>query len=69
MSSDFEPVRALMVSASSIMVNWPGLPRLTGPVKKLSRQITSWPSFNKRSQRCEPKKPTPPVTSVRVRWE
>ena len=39
MSSDFEPVRALIASASSIMVNSPGLPRLTGPVKSSGMRI------------------------------
>src|SRR5438067_1399681 len=37
------------------------------PVKKLSTQMTSWPRSSSRSQRCEPKKPAPPVTSVRLR--
>src|SRR5512138_752892 len=36
------------------------------PVKKLSTQITSWPSARSRSQRCEPMKPAPPVTSIRM---
>src|SRR4030095_2041004 len=45
------------------------------PVKKLSRQSTSCPSFSSRSQRCEPIKPAPPVTRIRivqpfgVRWQ
>src|SRR5208282_5607573 len=34
------------------------------PVKKLSAQITSWPSRTRRSQRCEPRNPAPPVTST-----
>ena len=34
------------------------------PVKKLSRQMTSWPSAIKRSQRCEPRNPAPPVTNT-----
>src|SRR5512139_3178194 len=35
------------------------------PVKKLSRQTTSLPSETNRSQRCEPRKPAPPVTRMR----
>src|SRR6266704_1738174 len=35
------------------------------PVKKLSTQMTSWPLPSRRSQRCEPRKPAPPVTKVR----
>src|SRR5882724_9917721 len=31
------------------------------PVMKLSTQMTSCPSARKRSQRCEPMKPAPPV--------
>jgi hypothetical protein len=34
------------------------------PVKKLSRQMTSWPAAIKRSQRCEPRNPAPPVTNT-----
>src|SRR5450432_4553671 len=37
------------------------------PVKKLSRQTTSCPSFRSLSQRCEPKKPEPPLTRIRRR--
>src|ERR1022692_274631 len=37
------------------------------PVKKLSRQTTSCPSLRSRSHRCDPKKPEPPVTSIRRR--
>ena len=37
-------------------------------VKKLSRQITSWPCSTRRSQRWEPRKPAPPVTRMRLRW-
>src|SRR5205823_5153246 len=37
------------------------------PVKKLSRQTTSCPSFKSRSHRCEPTNPEPPVTSIRRR--
>src|SRR5262249_43215270 len=37
------------------------------PVKKLSRQTTSWPSPSRRSHRCEPRKPDPPVTRIRRR--
>src|SRR6185369_11350083 len=36
------------------------------PVKKLSRQITSCPSSRRRSHRCEPTKPAPPVTRMRM---
>src|SRR5712692_2992724 len=36
------------------------------PVKKLSTQITSWPSLRSLSQRCEPIKPAPPVTSILI---
>src|SRR5215469_2134299 len=35
------------------------------PVKKLSTQSTSSPSASRRSQRCEPRKPAPPVTRIR----
>src|SRR6266566_3840812 len=35
------------------------------PVKKLSRQSTSCPSANKRSHKCEPMNPAPPVTNTR----
>src|SRR4051812_6968666 len=34
------------------------------PVKKLSAQITSQPSASKRSTKCEPRNPAPPVTST-----
>ena len=34
-------------------------------VKKLSRQTTSWPLLTRRSHRCEPRKPAPPVTRIR----
>ena len=34
------------------------------PVKKLSRQSTSSPRATKLSQRCEPRKPAPPVTKI-----
>src|SRR5512134_2780071 len=37
------------------------------PVKKLSTQSTSCPSASSRSQRCEPRKPAPPVTRTRLR--
>src|SRR5437867_10974868 len=36
------------------------------PLRKLSRQMTSSPSARKRSQRCEPMKPAPPVTRMRA---
>ena len=36
------------------------------PVKKLSRRMTSLPSARSRSQRCEPIKPAPPVTSILI---
>src|SRR5438128_8666493 len=36
------------------------------PVKKLSTQITSWPLLRSLSQRCEPIKPAPPVTSILI---
>ena len=42
---------------------------LSFPVKKLSTQRTSWPSFNRHSQRCEPRKPAPPVTRTRFQFE
>jgi hypothetical protein len=32
------------------------------PVDKLSKTITLLPLFNKRSTKCEPMKPAPPVT-------
>src|SRR5262249_48739509 len=35
------------------------------PVKKLSRQMTSLPSVARRSHKCEPRKPAPPVTRIR----
>ena len=35
------------------------------PVKKLSTQTTIAPLASSRSQRCEPRKPAPPVTSTR----
>src|SRR5262245_54241964 len=35
-------------------------------VKKLSRQTTSCPCRTRRSQRCEPRNPVPPVTSIRL---
>src|SRR5579883_1945138 len=34
------------------------------PVSRLSTQITSCPSLRKRSQRCDPMKPAPPVMTV-----
>src|SRR4029077_1574965 len=43
---------------------WAILARL--PLKKLSRQMTSAPSRNSRSHRCEPRNPAPPVTSART---
>src|SRR5207302_10281924 len=36
------------------------------PVRKLSMQMTSSPSSRKRSQRCEPMKPAPPVMRMRA---
>src|ERR1019366_3320212 len=36
------------------------------PVKKLSRQTTSAPELTKRSHRWLPKKPAPPVTTIRL---
>src|SRR5208282_5226374 len=36
------------------------------PLKKLSRQMTSWPSLSRRSHRWEPRNPAPPVTSART---
>src|SRR6516165_144018 len=35
------------------------------PVKKLSTQTTSPPRSSRRSHRCEPRNPAPPVTSMR----
>src|SRR5215472_5988518 len=37
------------------------------PVKKLSTQRTSQPCSSRRSHRCEPMKPAPPVTRTRRR--
>eukprot|EP00967_Tisochrysis_lutea_P014947 scaffold16827_cov32-Tisochrysis_lutea.AAC.6 len=34
-------------------------------VKKLSRQMTSWPWSTRRRQRWDPRKPQPPVTRMR----
>src|SRR5438105_12344818 len=40
------------------------------PVTRLSTQRTCQPSSSSRSQRCEPRKPAPPVTTARiVRWK
>src|SRR5262249_9146246 len=39
------------------------LPRV--PVKKLSMQMTFAPCSSRRSHRCEPRKPAPPVTRIR----
>ena len=36
------------------------------PVKKLSTHSTSLPAASKRSHRCEPRKPAPPVTNIRL---
>src|SRR5687767_13367762 len=36
------------------------------PVNRLSIHTTSWPPWSSRSQRCEPKKPAPPVTRIRM---
>ena len=36
------------------------------PVKKLSRHKISWPSLIRRSHKCEPRKPAPPVTRIRI---
>jgi hypothetical protein len=36
-----------------------------GPVKKLSKQTRSAPRAVRRSHRCEPRKPAPPVTRMR----
>src|SRR6476659_6283622 len=36
------------------------------PVIRLSRQTTSSPRSSSRSQRCEPRKPAPPVTTTRA---
>ncbi len=33
------------------------------PVSRLSTQRTRWPSRTRRSQRCDPRKPAPPVTT------
>src|SRR5215211_706800 len=40
------------------------LPRV--PLKKLSTQMTLAPSAKRRSHRCEPRKPEPPVTRTRL---
>src|ERR1043166_8068087 len=37
------------------------------PVKKLSMHRTSCPSLSRRSHKCEPRKPAPPVTITRLR--
>src|SRR5437667_5199179 len=37
------------------------------PVAKLSRTLTSWPSCSRRSTRCDPMNPPPPVTSALTR--
>src|SRR5258705_12218228 len=37
------------------------------PVRRLSMHTTSQPLSRRRSQRCEPMKPAPPVTSTRTR--
>ena len=37
-------------------------------VKKLSRQITSWPASTSRSHKCDPRKPAPPVTRMRIEY-
>lgn len=34
------------------------------PVIKLSRAVTSWPSFRSRSHKFEPRKPAPPVIRI-----
>ena len=39
------------------------------PVKKLSRTITSWPSFISLSVRWDPTKPAPPVIRIFLRLE
>jgi hypothetical protein len=38
------------------------------PVKKLSTHSTSCPAASRCSQRCEPRKPAPPVTSIFFTW-
>src|SRR6266851_4303166 len=38
------------------------------PVARLSITVTSCPSATKRSAMCEPMKPAPPVTRIRMRW-
>src|SRR5712692_7981429 len=38
---------------------------LVVPVTRLSTQTTFQPSFSNRSQRCDPRKPAPPVTTAR----
>jgi hypothetical protein len=37
------------------------------PVKKLSRQMPSWPASISRSQKCEPIKLAPPATKADLR--
>ena len=34
------------------------------PVTRLSTQVTCQPSLRSRSQRCDPRKPAPPVTTA-----
>src|SRR5438552_1157744 len=39
------------------------------PVSRLSTQMTEWPSARRRSQRCEPRNPAPPLPPGRlVAW-
>src|SRR5579859_4610008 len=45
-------------------LRWAMLRRL--PVSRLSTQTTWWPSASSASQRCEPMKPAPPVTKIRI---
>ena len=37
------------------------------PVKRLSAHKSSWPSSRRRSIKCEPRNPAPPVTKIRFR--
>src|SRR3990172_1439821 len=52
----------LMKRKSSLPARWAMLSTL--PVTKLSIATTWWPSWSRRSQRCEPTNPAPPVTTI-----
>src|SRR3990172_7566708 len=52
----------LIKRKSSLPARWAMLSTL--PVTRLSMAITWWPSWSRRSQRCEPTNPAPPVTTI-----